>query len=265
MIRVLNAASRGILVLLLVVAPAFLLPGASRTGQEISIIMGALLAIFTCFEYASTQPGLIDFRYAPPYNRIRFVIFSMVMLGLIFVCRATANVDPFSGQVLGFADLMVATFDFAGSPLTLAVALVAEGGDQAFVDLVSRAGAMSLFLSISGLAFFTVFIWLLRWPAERDSFNLWINLPTFDPTVGKDISWRLRRGGLINLLVGLALPYGVIAVVSRAGGWFEPSALGNYQSLIWGCLVWSFLPVVIFNRGMAMLKISWLINRARTD
>ncbi|MEL6583227.1 MAG: hypothetical protein AAFQ36_05300 [Pseudomonadota bacterium] len=251
--------------IVIIAAPAFLLPGASRTGQEISLIMGALVAVFTLFEYASTQPGLIDFRFAPPYNRFRFFTFSVVVIGLLFLCRATEGVDPFAGALLAFADQLVALLSFQFSPLTLAIALVASGGDEAFVALVSRAGAMSLILSGMGLVFFTVFIWLLRWPAERESFNLWVNLPTFDPTVGKDVSWRLRRGGLINVMVGMALPYATLAIVSRSGGWFDPAALANYQSLIWGCVLWAFLPVVIFIRGMAMLKIAWLIDRARTD
>lgn len=265
MIRLLNATSRAVLVLLVVISPAFLLPGATRTGQEISLIMGALIAVFTIFEYASNQPGLIDFRYAPPYNRVRFATFGFLLFSLVFLCRATEGVDSFSASILALSDRAVELLSFPVSPHTVAMELVAAGGDSAFVTLLGRAAAVSIFVGAGGLLFFTLFVWVLRWPAERDSFNLWVNLPTFDPTVGKDIAWRLRRGGLINLMVGLAFPYALVALVSRSGGWFDPSALANYQSLVWGCTLWMFLPVVLFNRGMAMLKIAWLIDMARSD
>lgn len=265
MIRILNAAARAIMVMAVIAAPAFLLPGASRTGQEISLIMGGIVALFTLFEYASVQPGLVDFRYAPPYNRFRFFSFAAILIALVFLCRATVGADEFSDALLALVDTLVSLVSFPMSPLNLATNLLAEGGEAGFVELIQRAGALSLFMSLVALVFFTLFIWVLRWPAERQSFNLWINLPSFDPTVGKDISWRLRRSGLANVFIGLALPYAVLAIVSRSGGWFEPSALANYQPLIWGCLLWAFLPVVIIIRGMAMLKIAWLIDKARTD
>ncbi|MEL7214688.1 MAG: hypothetical protein AAGJ96_01960 [Pseudomonadota bacterium] len=265
MIRILNAACRAVMVLVVIAAPAFLLPGSSRTGQEISLIMGGLLGVFTLFEYASRQPGLIDFRFAPPYNRARFFTFATIIFILVFVCRAHEGVDEFGPEFLVFLDQLVAVLDFPLSPLTLAVELVAGEGDPAFIALVSRAGAAGLSVAVLSTIFFTLVIWVLRWPAQRESFNLWINLPTFDPSLGKDVSWRLRRGGLINVMIGLALPYAIIAVVSQTGGWFDSRALANYQPLIWGCVLWNFVPWVIFMRGQAMLKIAWLIDKARTD
>jgi hypothetical protein len=263
--QIINAVSRAIMVFMVMVAPSFLLPGASRTGQEISLIIGGLLAVFTVVEYASSHPGLVDFRFAPPYNRFRFFSFTVVLLSIVFLCRATEGLDAFAVQYLDMADQFVALLTFPVSPVVLAQELIGSEGDAAFQALIARATALSYGMSLLAVVFFTLFLWLMRWPGQRENFNLWINMPTFDPTLGKDITWRLRRGGLLNVIVGLALPYAVLVIVSRTGGWFDPSALQNYQSLIWGCVIWSVLPLVLFIRGQAMLKIAWLIDRARTD
>lgn len=262
--RLVTGVSRAFLVLVFIALPAFLLPETSRTGQEISLIIGGLFALFTMFEYASSHPGLIDFRFAPPYNRFRFLTFAVLVFALVFLCRADAGADSFSTDFLVLTDRLVSIFSVPLSPVVLAETLIgseAPGLNQ----LVERAAALSFTIALGSVLFFTFYVWVFRWPAERDGFNLWINLPTFDPSVGQDIAWRLRRSGLMNIIVAMALPYTTVSIASRGGGWFDPAALSNYQSLVWGCLFWAFLPAVLFNRGSAMLKIAWLIDRARTD
>ena len=262
--RLVTGLSRAFLVLVFIALPAFLLPETTRTGQEISLIIGGLLALFTMFEYASSHPGLIDFRFAPPYNRFRFLTFSIMVVALVFLCRADAGADAFSDDFLAFTDRLVAIFSVPLSPVVLADTLFAADG-TAITPLVKRALALSFAVALASVGFFTLYIWVFRWPTERDSFNLWVNLPTFDPSVGQDIAWRLRRSGLMNIIVAMALPYAVLSIASRSGGLFDPAALDNYQPLVWGCIFWAFAPVVLINRGSAMLKIAWLIDRARTD
>ncbi|QIK39509.1 hypothetical protein [Pontivivens nitratireducens] len=259
--RLVTSLSRAFLVLVFIALPAFLLPETSRTGQEISLIIGALFALFTMFEYASSHPGLIDFRFAPPYNRFRFLTFAVLIVALVFLCRADSGADSFSDDYLALSDRLVEIFSVPFSPVVLADTLIGAGVNP----LVERAAALSFTIALTSIIFFAIYVWVFRWPAERDSFNLWINLPTFDPSVGQDIAWRLRRAGLLNIIVALALPYAVLSIASRSGGWFDPAALGNYQSLVWCCVFWAFFPVALFNRGSAMLKIAWLIDRARTD
>ena len=52
-------------------------------------------------------------------------------------------------------------------------------------------------------------------------------------------------------------------IASRSGGWFDPSVLNNFQPLIWGCAVWAFLPASLIIRGAALVKLGWLVKRAR--
>jgi len=130
--RLLGAFIRGILVLIVVALPAFLLPNASQAAQEISLIIGGIAGAFTLFEYASSHPGLVDFRFAPPYNRIRFITFAGQVLALIFLCRAVSGADSFSPTILEYADQAVAMTNIPLSPVRIAIAMIGEGGSEAF-------------------------------------------------------------------------------------------------------------------------------------
>lgn len=243
--------------------PAFLLPGASRAAQEISLILGAIAGAFTLFEYASSHPGLIDFRFAPPYNRIRFITFFALLASLVFLCRAETGADAFSADILAVADQAVAVTNVFLSPVRVAVEVIGAEESEAHRALLARAAAVSFVISFASFLFFAILLWLFRWPVGRDNFNLWVNLPTFEPSSGRDVERRLFRDGFANILVGLGLPFVIPVIASRAGGWFDPSVLQNHQPLIWGCAVWAFLPASLIIRGAALVKVGWLVKRAR--
>ena len=261
--RLIGALFRAALVLIIISAPALLLPDTSITSQEIALLLGGLVAAFTLFEYASTHPGLIDFRFAPPYNRIRFLAFSMQILSLIFLCRAVEGHDSFSPDILALADQMVAVLDVPLSPVRLASEMIGAGEDPGLVSLVARAAALSFFVTFCSLVFFAAFLWLFRWPVGRRDFNLWVNLPTFEPGYGRDVERRLRRDGLINLLAGITVLYLLPVLVSRTSGWFNPSVLNNYQPLVWGVTLWAFVSGSLVIRGAAILKVGMLVRRSR--
>lgn len=261
--RLLGAFIRAFLVLIVVALPAFLLPDASQAAQEISLIIGGIAGAFTLFEYASSHPGLVDFRFAPPYNRIRFITFAVQILALVFLCRAIHGSDAFSADILSYADKAVAVTDVPLSPVRIAVAMIGEDGSDAFREVLGRAAAVSFTIAFASFLFFTLTLWFFRWPVGRDNFNLWINLPTFEPTSGRDVERRLFRDGTANLLFGFGLPFVIPVLASRSGGWFDPSVLQNYQPLIWGAALWAFLPASLIIRGAALIKVGWLVKRAR--
>lgn len=251
------------MVLIVVATPAFLLPNASQAAQEISLIIGGIAGAFTLFEYASSHPGLVDFRFAPPYNRIRFITFAAQVIALVFLCRAIDGADAFSPDILAYADRAVTVTDVPLSPVRITVAMIADDSSDAFRELVGRAAAVSFTIAFASFLFFALTLWLFRWPVGRDNFNLWVNLPTFEPTSGRDVERRLFRDGTANLLFGIGLPFVIPVLASRSGGWFDPSVLQNYQPLIWGAALWAFLPASLIIRGAALLKVGWLVKRAR--
>lgn len=262
--RLPGALARALLVIVVVSAPAFLLPNVSQSALEISLIIALIAAAFTVFEYASSHPGLIDFRFAPPYNRIRYFTFASLVFLLIFFCRAMSNEDPFSPDIVRLADKAAAFLNVPLSPVNIAVDMVGSDGDDAFKLLIERAAALSYTVAFASLAFFALVLWMFKWPVSRHNFNLWVNLPTFEPSSGRDVERRLRRDGVINVLLGIGLPYLLPALVSRSGGWFDPSVLANFQPLIWGCVLWAFLPASLMIRGAALLKVAYLVKKSRT-
>lgn len=261
--RVIGALFRAILVLAVLAAPAFLLPEVSTAAQEISIIIGGIGGLFTLFEYASSHPGLIDFRFAPPYNRFRFLTLAVMIGALAFLARASAGADPWSATFLLRIDGLVALVDVPLSPVRLAVAMLGDGLSADVRQVLTRAAALAFGVATIAFLFFVLLIWVFRWPVGRENFNLWINLPTFEPSSGRDVERRLRRDGVVNILLGIALLYLVPVLASRAGGWFDPGVLANDQPLIWGACLWAFFPVSLIMRGMALLKLGWLVQRAR--
>lgn len=261
--RLTGAAIRAILVVLVIISPAFLLPGVSVASQEISLIVAGIAAAFTVFEYASTHPGLIDFRFAPPYNRARFIGFSVQVLCLVFLARAIEGQDSFSPQLIAFADQAIVSLDFPLSPVRIARATIAADADPAFELLISRGAAVSFIVTFVSMLFFAALLWLFHWPVGRRDFNLWINLPTFEPGYGRDVERRLHRDGVINVLSGLAFLYLLPVMLSSAGGWFDPSVLANYQSFVWGLTFWAFGAGSLVIRGAAVLKVAYLVRRTR--
>lgn len=261
--RLIGAIIRAFLVLAVVASPALLLPNTSQAAQEISLIIGAIAGAFTLFEYASSHPGLIDFRFAPPYNRIRFITFVVQVTALIFLCRADVGADSFSADINELADQAVALTNTPMSPVRVAIEVIAEDNFDDHRTLLHRAAAISFVVAFASFFFFALTLWLFRWPVGRDNFNLWVNLPTFEPSSGREVERRLFRDGSANLMLGIAMPFLIPVVASRSGGWFDPDVLKNYQPLIWGCTLWAFLPASLIIRGAALIKVGWLVRRAR--
>lgn len=260
-VHLLGGMVRAALVVFVIAAPAFLLPDVAVGTQEIILIVAAIAAAFTIFEYASTHPGLIDFRFAPPYNRMRFVSFVLVVLAVSFVARASAGLDSFSSDVLDLADAAVAIAMFPGSPAEVAVDALAGEAEPEFRLLIARVASVTFLSTFALLTAFGALLWILRWPVARRDFNLWLNLPTFTPGNVRDVERRLFRDARVNIVAGFALIYLAPLLLSWAG--FDAGMLRNPQVLVWAAAIWGLASGSMVIRGMAMLKIGWLVRRTR--
>lgn len=255
--RLAGGTLRAFALVLIIAAPAFLLPNVTTASQEITLIVAGIAAAFTIFEYASTHPGLIDFRFAPPYNRVRYAIFGAQVLSLVFLCRADAGNDSFSIAYLALVDQTIALIDFPLSPVTMAGSLLGGG------ELIVRAAGLSFLVTYVALTAFGIFLWIVPWPVGRRDFNLWINLPTFEPGYGQDVERRLYRDGMFNMFLGVGLIYLLPVVGSFVEGWLDPIRTGDYQALVWSATFWGFVSGSLMIRGAAILKVSYLIRRTR--
>ena len=110
---------------------------------------------------------------------------------------------------------------------------------------------------------FIVMVRLMGWPTRRGAFNVWINLPLFDPTAGGDVLDHLQRDARVNIAIGFLLPFLIPAVVKLAADLIQPVMLENHQTLIWTMSAWAFLPASMIMRGVAMHRIAEMIEEQR--
>lgn len=261
--RLTGAIVRAMLVVLLISTPSMLLPGVTADGKQIVALVAIFGAALTIFEYASTYPGLVEFRDAPPFNRIRFVsLFTTVFL-LTVICRGIIEPTTLTMFVQAVGALIGFAIDFPYSPVRLVLLMLPEGTSPEHMALVRTTAGMSYLISLLTLAIFIIVLRLRRWPSANGTFNVWVNLPTFDPTAGKDVVQRLERDARFNIALGFLLPFLTPAAVKAASSLFGTVTLENPQTLVWTVAAWAFLPASLFMRGIAMGRVAQMIADKR--
>jgi len=251
------------LVVLLVATPSMLLPGMSADGKQIVALVAIFGAALTIFEYASAYPGLIEFRDAPPFNRIRFVSLFVTVFLLSLITRGNFEPTTLTQFVQAVGGLIGFAIDFPYSPVRLVVLMLPEQTSAEHIALVRTTAGMSYLISLLTLAIFLIVLRLQNWPAVNGSFNVWVNLPTFDPTAGKDVVKRLERDARFNIALGFLLPFLTPAAVKAAASLFGSVTLDNPQTLVWTVSAWAFLPASLFMRGIALARVAEMIAEKR--
>jgi hypothetical protein len=263
--RLTGALVRAFLVILLISTPALMLPGVSSDSTQIVAFVAIFGAALVIFEYASVYPGLVEFRDAPPFNRIRFgALFAMVAC-MALVLRGQSTPGVVTDLFGALSALAGNALDFPYSPVRLVVLMLPETAAWSHVQAVRNAAASAYLISLLALVLFFVQVRFLGWPLRRGSFNVWVNLPTFDPTVGGDVVRRLEKEARVNIALGFLLPFLAPAVVKAATFVVGTVTLDNPHTMIWTVAAWAFLPASLFMRGIAMHRIATLIavKRAR--
>ncbi|MBS0123421.1 hypothetical protein KB874_04690 [Aestuariicoccus sp. KMU-90] len=257
------AAARAFLVALLVAMPTLMAPGADADAAQMVALLALIAAVLTFVEYVSEYPSLIEFRNAPPFNRMRFLALFLTVLLLSLIARH--QVHPFAlGAVLsGIGDVAGGILDFPFSPVRLMVLLAPEGASAALTDLIRTHAGLAYLISMGLLAVFVCLVRFLDWPIRRGAFNFWVNLPLFDPTAGGDVLRRLKRDANINIALGFLLPFLIPAVVKAVSSLSMSIHLDDPQTLIWMTSAWAFLPASMIMRGFALMRIAELIEEKR--
>lgn len=261
--RLTGALVRAILVALVIATPALMLPGMGPDTRQITALIAIFAALLTFFEYASVYPGLIEFRDAPPFNRIRYVALLASVFLLTTLVRSTS--DPATlGHLVEVSGAAVArSIDFPYSPVRLLVLMLPEGSTPEHLAQVRSAAGLSYVISLISLGYFVLILRTMGWPHSAGGFNVWVNLPTFDPTAGGDVVARLRRDARLNVALGFLLPFLVPAAIKAAATVFVPVTLASPQTLIWTVTAWAFLPASLFMRGIAMGRVAEMIETRR--
>ena len=261
--RILGALARAALVVVMIATPAIMLNTVSSDSEQVVALIALFAAALTFFEYVSAYPGLIEFRDAPPFNRVRFASLFFTVLLLTIICRGIAHPTIISNFVTAVGALIGYALDFPYSPVRLVVLSLPPDTPLHQVNLVRVAAGMSYLISLVSLCVFFVALRVGHWPSKNGSFNVWINLPTFDPTAAGDVVSRLRRDARVNIVIGFLLPFLMPAVIQSASNLFGGVHTENHHSLIWTVAAWAFLPSSLFMRGIAMGRVADMIENRR--
>lgn len=258
-----GALVRAALIMVLIATPSLMLPRVTADTTQIVALVALFAAALTFFEYASTYPGLVEFRDAPPFNRMRFLALFVTVLLLSSIERGQTDPTTLTAFISVLGDRLGEVIDVPYSPVRLVVLMLPEDMSLKHLVLVRTAAGISYMISLLTLIVFIATMRAIGWPSRIGTFNVWINLPTFDPTTGGDVVDRLQRDARFNIALGFLLPFLIPAAVKVASLAFEPVTLESPQTLIWTMTAWAFLPASLFMRGIAMGRIAGMIAEKR--
>jgi len=263
--QVFGALLRASLMVLLIALPSILVPGVSQESGQIVAIIAIFAAALTIFEYASTYPGLVEFRDAPPFNRVRFATLFITVFCLSVIARGQTD-DSTATQFLTSVGVLIGqAIDFPFSPVRLVVSMLPDSASFADMVLLRASAGISYLISLLCMAIFLIALRISGWPEKREGvFNVWVNLPTFDPTIGSDVVSRLHRDASLNIVLGFTLPFAMPVIVSTAVSMIGTLSVENHQTMIWTVAAWSFLPASLFMRGIAMKRVAVMISSERS-
>lgn len=258
-----GAVVRAVLIMVLVATPSLLLVDIAADTKQMVALVALFLGLLTFVEYNSAYPSLVEFRDAPPFNRIRF----LMLFATVFLLSAIERGKFMPSTLTEFAEavgtLIGVSMDFPYSPVRLATLMIADSASAEQVACVRTAAGMAYLISLVSLSVFVVALKSGNWPSRGRAFNVWVNLPTFDPTTGGDVVMRLQRDARINIALGFLLPFLTPAVVMVSSSGFEPLTMTSPQTLIWTMTAWAFLPASLFMRGIAMGRVADMIQEHR--
>ncbi|MEC3860736.1 hypothetical protein VK792_05525 [Mesobacterium sp. TK19101] len=260
--RSFTAGVRAVLVTGLVMTPSVVFPGTAADSTQAIAFVALLAGILTFVEYAGAAPSLIDFRSAPPINRLRFVTLLALLLVVTAVVSDGTGHGGWGSQVAALAAPVGQALDFPFSPVHL-LTIADPRNTASGVELVRDAAGLGLVLSSVAVI---LTLWILKtldWPLNNGAFNVHVNLPMFDPTSGGDVLARMKRDAQINIALGFLMPFLTPALVGIVSPFVTLLSPAEPETLIWIVSLWAFLPTSLIIRGTALLRVAALIEEKR--
>mgnify|MGYP000193769839 CR=1 FL=1 len=247
----------------LIATPALLLPSVESDSAQIVFIVAILAAIMTFVEYNSAYPSIVEFRSAPPFNRLRFVALFFTVFSLTAIARGKVEPTALTEMLTVIGTIVGDAIDFPYSPVRLVVLMMPADATFELLYDVRTAAGLAYLVSLLAMIGFVTMVRIFDWPARNGAFNVWVNLPLFDPTAGGDVVQRLKLDARINITLGVLLPFVMPALVKLASDLLDPISMANPLTLIWMMSAWAFLPASMIMRGIAMGKIADMIEEKR--
>lgn len=263
LVRMSGAALRGLFVAVLIAIPSLMLPEVASDESQIVVLVALLAAFLTFIEYNAKAPIIVEFRDAAPFNRLRFIVLFVTVFMLTEIASGKTEPTVLTQALTSLGTIIGNAIDFPFSPVRLIVLMLPHDVNPDLISDVRSAAGIAYLVSLIAMARFIIMVRYGRWPVKNGSFNVWVNLPLFDPTAGGDVLLRLQRDGRFNIAFGFLLPFVIPAVVKATSDLVDPITLANPQTLIWTITAWAFLPASMIMRGIALMRIASMIGEKR--
>lgn len=261
--KIAGALIRAILVALVVAMPSLAVPDPSGGSSEVIALVALCFGVFVFIEYVSSYPSLLEFRDAPPFNRVRFASLAVTVGLVTLICRGVILPSGLSDFVTSIGSFFGHLLNFQYSPVRLFALMLETEADSSYNQLILSIAGISYTISLLTVFVFLCLLLFTRWPSNKKPFNVWVNLPTFDPTAGGDVVSQLAQDARINASLGFLLPFLLPLLVYLAALVWEPVALATPQSLVWTVTAWSVLSTNLLMRGIAMARVASMISYTR--
>ena len=261
--QIVSALFRAYLVAVVVCMPALLLPDVASDTAQIVLVIALLASLLTFMEYYGKYPSIVEFRFAPPFNRIKFVALAISVLVLSLIMRGKTDPNSVTEMLTMLGTGLGKVIDFPYSPVRLVVLMLPANAEAGLIADVRTAAGISYMVSLAMMFSFLTYVRLLHWPMGKGKFNVWVNLPLFDPTRGGDVVDRLKRDAGVNIVLGALLPFIIPTAVKAFSDVIDPISMANPQTLIWTMTAWAFLPASMLIRGIALSRVAELIEAKR--
>lgn len=258
-----GAVARSFLVVLLAIFPAIVIPSTAPETAQSLLLLAVFAGGIVFAEYASDYPGIIEFRFAAPFNRTRFTLVALLALLLSLMLRQPLAPGGMGALATSIAAVCGTLLDFPGSPVRLLLMALPDSLSADQIAQIHDGASLTFILSTTTVLGFFTAIRLNAWPMGQGPFNVWINLPTFDPTAGNDVVLRLRRHARLNIGLGFVLPFVLPIVIVLSGLLIKPITLASPMEFVWGLTFWAYLPAAFVMRGVAMTRVAKMIRANR--
>jgi len=247
---------RAAMVFLLVLLPALMLTATAIPDPTFIFLLALFSSVFIFFEYSADAPVMIEFRDARPYNRLRFLCVAIILLGETAVVNLNTNAGAASQLIFSMGALTYYVLDFGISPLRLMASLLASGETGMAPPVIKAAVGFVFLSSFVGVALFVVVLRVSEWPSHCRMLNLWVNLPTFEATIGTNPLRRLDRIARVNFFLGGILPF-LVPMVSILGlRFFDASFSISLHTAVWVIALWGIVPTVYIMRGLVIERLT---------
>lgn len=187
-------------------------------------------------------------------------MFAALLLALSIVFRNAVHDTGNAIVVTDFARSVFAMWDFPGSPVRAFMGLAGPMTAES-IELIGAAAAMALTITTISMGMFACCVAVFSWPLTRDSFNLWVNMPTFDNTSETEAQDALRQSAFISMVIGMTLPYIAPQAAYAFLGPLQPITTTNSLLFVWMIAIWCFIPATSILRAIALYKVAHLLSQ----